>query len=176
MGWTAVSLWWLGVIALPVLLWAAWHGRSQFDEGRIFALFRLSRDEFELVSCDMGGRAPTLPVRNRSVRGNPDAIFRHRRTGQLYVGEYKTRSFRGRMFPRELYQVTLAMGVLRERFGVNVEGGVAYGNGKVLRVHFNQELYQQLLDMVPEMRRARSRWKVVDPTPLRDRYGWHSSQ
>lgn len=172
MGWTSVSLWWLTVIALPVLLWGAWRGRSQFDESRIFELFRLSRDEYELVSCDMGGRSPTLLVNNGSVRGNPDAIFRHRQTRHFYVGEYKSRGFRGRMFPRELYQVTLAMGVLRERYNVNVEGGVAYGNGKVLRVHFNKELYQQLLAMVPEMRRARSRWKVIDPTPLRERHLW----
>ncbi len=87
------------------------------------------------------------------LAGSPDALMRERREGTIIVGEAKSRHYRGRVTPYEYYQATLYLGMAKRLYRRPVRAILLYGNGRLVPVEFDEDLYRSLLALIPRCRR-----------------------
>ena len=107
-----------------------------------------------VVASDLGRhRSSGLMVVDGLV-GASDAIFRMRRTGGIIIGEAKSRHYRGSITPYERHQVTLYLGMAKRLYRRPVTARLLYGNGRVVPLEFDEDLYRSLLALIPRCRRA----------------------
>ena len=98
------------------------------------------------------GSRPSLVA--DGLAGSPDALMRERREGTIIVGEAKSRHYRGRVTPYEYYQVTLYLGMAKRLYRRPVRAILLYGNGRLVPLEFDEDLYRRLLALIPRCRRA----------------------
>ena len=88
------------------------------------------------------------------LAGAPDVIFRIRGTGAIVMGEAKSRHYRGSITPYERHQVTLYLGVAMRLYRRPVAAILLYGNGRLVHLDFDEDLYRSLLALIPRCRQA----------------------
>jgi hypothetical protein len=147
---------------LALLVWRA-RPRPPGDK-RLAAEFGLPPAGYRLLGADVGGHARPYFLEADGLRGVPDAVFEA--PDELLVGDVKARHFRGTVTAYERYQMTLYVGMLRQRFpGRAVRGAIRYRD-TVVPVPFDEHLYRWLLSRAPELRRClHDRRFVADRRP-----------
>lgn len=136
----------------------------------IHAKFGLRPTEWSLISTDLGrGHARRRRLYGFGVAGEPDAVFRGKQTGQLVVGEYKNRLFKGYVRRREYYQVILYIGLTRNAYqSTNVVGVLSFKDTRVEIAH-NEPLFRALIGMRGEVVDSLKRRKPINQSPLHKR-------
>lgn len=156
-----------GLVAVFVVVLYLFFQRQSDKE--IYDKFGISSQVFNLVSSDLGKRKSRIFLRRNGVTGVPDAIFEATRGKQLVVGEYKSRTHKGYVRFNELYQVMLYMGHLQARYpSYTIWGCLAYADQRV-SIAFDPELYQGLMDVAPEVKKALRKRMVQNSLPLQKR-------
>jgi len=141
------------VIALLVV-----RSRGDNDRARnLCEIFGLDPDEYEVVATDLGGSDQKFFLRTSVLSGVPDAVFRHRRTLEIVIGEAKSRHYRNRVKVYERYQVTLYLGAAETVFNKPTRGIIHYGCGTLVEVSYSAEEYSYLLSLVPDFRRVQKK-------------------
>ncbi|HHH9441273.1 TPA: hypothetical protein ACP32N_003210 [Pseudomonas aeruginosa] len=151
------------VVSIAILLYLARKGQSKDD---IFRTFGLSSSAYELVSTDLGKGYPRKRIGWRGVGGEPDAIFRHKHSDRVVVGEYKSRRWGRRMRPREYFQVVLYIGIARAHFKTNDVVGILAFNDKTLDIEHQPELFFNLIQLRGEVLTSLKRKKALNSRPL----------
>lgn len=142
--------------------------QRQSDE-EVYEKFGVSSKTFKLISSDLGKRKSRVFLRRKGVTGVPDAVFEATRGKELVVGEYKSRTHKGYVRFNELYQVMLYMGHLQARYpSYTIRGCLAYADQRV-SIAFDPQLYQGLMDVAPEVKKALRKRTVQDALPLQKR-------
>ena len=113
-------------------------------------IFGLDSEEYALLGSDLGDGADKVWLEEDGLVGIPDAVFEHLPSGDIVVGEAKSRYFRGHITDYERFQLTLYMGMVARSYGVPVAGFLRFGCGKVIPFDCDVELYRSLLDAVPD--------------------------
>lgn len=159
------------LIALAVLValaagWAFTHRRGTNDE--LVGMFGLPPD-YRVLGTDLGGSKEQLTLRADGLIGKPDSAFHSSRRNHWVAGEYKSRKYYGKIRQRELYQVTMYVGMMRSLYRTeNVYGIIRFAD-KAVRVPFDPVLYARLCELAPELRQAEKSWRPPNPTPLAKR-------
>jgi hypothetical protein len=143
--------------------WWQWQNRPIFD------LFMISPNDYRLIGADIGGSRKTIYLGNQEVVGAPDAAFLHRHSPRGHVGEYKSRTYGGRCYQRERYQITLYMGFLKEQYGLFAVTGTIRYSDQSFAIAFDEQLFERLKALVPEVRQAQSREVPPNAIPLHKR-------
>ena len=86
--------------------------------------------------------------------GTPDVMFRISRTGEIVIGEAKSRHYHGVITAFERHQVTLYLGMAKRLYRRPVTAILLYGNGRLVPLDFDEDLYRSLLALIPQCRRA----------------------
>jgi len=149
---TVVSLV-LAILAVLVLVYAQ-RWRSESHGARICRLFGLDPAEFELVGTDLGGSKDKVYLKGDGLAGVPDAVFRHRSTRAILIGEAKSRRFNGAVSRYEEYQVALYMGLARRRYRVPVSALIRYGCGQLVPLELDPDAYSELVRLIPRYRQV----------------------
>lgn len=156
----------IGLILAGVALYFLLKGKAP---GQIFSLFKLSPANYELVSSDLGKGHPRRRVGGFGLGGEPDAIFKGKSTGQIVVGEYKNRKYKGTVRLREFFQVQLYLGLARVNFdSQNVVGILAFNDGLV-QIAYDQEVFQALVGLRGEALTSLKNKRALDKRPLNRR-------
>ena len=99
-----------------------------------------------ILDADTGrghGGPDMRPMVADGLVGKPDAIFRNGR--RITAGEYKNAQIGSRPRRRDLYQLTLYMGMLQSLHpSAQIDGRLVYNN-RTLHIEFDQKLYKRLL-------------------------------
>ncbi|HRP05612.1 MAG TPA: hypothetical protein PLV87_11935, partial [Opitutaceae bacterium] len=160
-------LWWWAALMTPLLviltlfvlvapLWVLYRSRLSAAD-HVFRLFGLNPAEYELVGYDLGNRPRKLFLRADGLVGVPDAVFRHRTDGHVVIGEFKSRSYRGRITDYERFQMTLYEGVAQRRYRRPARGLFAFGSGGVVEHSFDPDTYARLLPLADDLRAMQGR-------------------
>ena len=158
--------WWAaGLLALGILVWA----RRAVQRRSAFRLFDLSARQFRLLGTDIAGSTRPLYLRFKQLVGAPDAGFISRDKQQGFIGEYKSRDYKGYVKHRERYQVILYMGMLKNRYGLaQVSGAIRYRD-HLEPITFDPSLFDQLLALQAEYRSVIQGWQIQNDKPLYQR-------
>lgn len=155
-----------GVAGFALCLW--WLIGAFRARQRVYALFEINPKDYRLLASDLGGRKP-LYLRYGRIVGAADAVFVSRRGHDGIIGEYKIRQHRGFVRRRERYQVTLYQGMLKQQRNLTTVTGVIRFADATVSVRFDDDLFTRLVELEPEYRTARKRWRTPNPTPLHAR-------
>ncbi|MBO9471128.1 hypothetical protein J7355_13585 [Endozoicomonas sp. G2_2] len=136
------------ILILAVIFAASWLRRdARRDTTRqLRQRFGVSRRS-QILARDVGpgGQANAHPrlLHADGMTGAPDVLFRDRK--KLIAGEYKARRVKAGVRRRELYQITLYLGMLKSLYpAAKVEGRLVY-HDCCKRVRFDPKLYAWLL-------------------------------
>lgn len=143
--------------------WQQWQNRPVFD------LFSISPTDYRLIGADIGGSYKTVYLGNPDVVGVPDAAFLHRHSSNGHVGEYKSRRYGGRIYRHERYQITLYMGFFKEQYGLFAVTGTLRYSDQSIAIAFDEQLFERLQALVPEVRQAQSHGVPPNSIPLHKR-------
>lgn len=149
---TVVSL--LATILIVLVVVYAQRWRSETRGSRICQLFGLDPAEYELVGTDLGGSKDKVYLKGDGLAGVPDAVFRHRSTRAILIGEAKSRRFNGAVSRYEEYQVVLYMGLARRRYRVPVSALIRYGCGHLVPLELDPDTYSGLVSLIPRYRQV----------------------
>lgn len=156
----------LAIIAGAFALYLVLRAKAPLD---IFKQFSLSSTQWTIVGTDLGKGHPRKRLSALGVGGEPDAIFRGKRTTQIVVGEFKNRKYQGYVRRREYYQVMLYIGLAREVYGVsNVVGLLSYRD-ECVKIPFDESLFRALIAIRVEVPISLKYRKPKDSRPLHKR-------
>lgn len=147
------------VIFAVLLALALAYGREQSTESRVFEMFAVDPKEYELIAYDLGHAPKTVFLQADGVVGVCDALFQHKRLRHLIVGEFKSRSYGGKVTDYERCQMTMYQGVVERRYRKPALGLLKYGCGKLVEVEFNPDEYRHLIGLAPKVRALEARWR-----------------
>lgn len=122
-----------------------------------------------VLGADIGGWKKPWYIRRNGICGAPDAVFFDPMRFCYIAGEFKTRTFNGRMTLREKYQLTLYTGLLQRFWLTRAKGIIAYGCGRVVKLDYDKSLFKGLMGLKGEVKKARKTWQPVNPIPLHKR-------
>ncbi len=146
----------LAVVAAAALAipgaWLVLRMRRRRVSARICRRWGLDPDRVRVVASDLGRHRATWSLRADGLVGNPDVLFRDRGNGRLIVGEAKSRHHRGSVTPYERYQVTLYLGMVERLYRRPATAVLLYGNGRLVRLDFDEGLYRRLVALIPRCR------------------------
>ncbi|HCE5819799.1 TPA: hypothetical protein N0H37_004522 [Pseudomonas aeruginosa] len=157
----------IAVLLAAFFLYLAVKGKSKDD---IFRAFGLDPAAYELISSDLGKGHARKRIRWRGVGGEPDAIFRHKRSGRIIVGEFKSRRWARRVRPREYFQIVLYIGIARAEFTSNNVLGVLAFKDKVLEIEHHPQLFSNLIHLRAEVIASMKKKKALNSRPLLSRF------
>ena len=161
-----VALAFTSAVGLALCLW--WLVGAYRARRRVYALFEINPRDYRLLASDLGGRQP-LFLRYGHIEGAADALFISRRGREGIIGEYKSRQHRGFVRRRERYQVTLYQGMFKRQRNLTTVSAVIRFADTTVSVRFDDDLFTRLVELEPEYRKARKRWRTPNPTPLHAR-------
>ncbi len=121
---------------------------------RICRRWGLDPGDVKVLSSDLGRHRSDRRLLADGLVGAPDVLFRDRRRRLIIVGEAKSRHYTGEVTPYERYQVTLYCGMARRLYRRPVTAILLYGNGGLVPLDFDEDLYRSLLALIPRCRRA----------------------
>ncbi|MGP0171106.1 hypothetical protein ACSVIJ_04410 [Pseudomonas sp. NCHU5208] len=156
----------LAIIAAAVILYLVLQLRAPHD---IHRKFGLQPGHWELVGSDLGKGHPRKRLNAFGLAGEPDALFRGKRTGQIVVGEFKNRRHAGYVRHREYYQVIICIGLARETFGESNVVGVLVFKDKRLEIPHDEALFRSLIGMRGECLGSMKQRKPLNDRPLHRR-------
>lgn len=167
-----------GSLALAAGGLLAWRGKRaplQSTE-RIHEMFRLDARRYALRCADiLGNRGRAW--RNPDLLAVPHALFDYTADrNTVHVGMLVARPLPEEGLPdRDLYRITLHMGLVRERLKADrVSGSIRFAD-RVLRIPHSDALYRALLRLIPELHTGKARGAPADGRPLRIRWQ-HSTE
>ncbi len=138
----------LAVVAAATLAipgtWLVLRMRRRRVSARICRRWGLDPDRVRVVASDLGRHRATWSLRADGLVGNPDVLFRDRGNGRLIVGEAKGRHYRG--------SVTLYLGMVERLYRRPATAILLYGNGRLVRLDFDEGLYRRLVALIPRCR------------------------
>lgn len=146
-------------ISLIAVLVIAWVWRRVTRIG-LPGFYGLNAFTFVLAATDHDSYkdSTTMPHLSRlaacSMVGVADAIFADRSCSRFIVGEFKSRKFKGEVFPHEYYQTLLYIGMLKTLTGKRVSGRLRYADA-VIHVPFDQAVFDGLLRLRLELETAK---------------------
>lgn len=159
-------LWLIAVIAGAAILYLVFAAKAPHA---IHQKFGLNPDHWTIVSSDLGGGHSRQRLYGFGVAGEPDAVLRGNRTGQIAVGEFKNRRHGGYVRQREFYQLILYIGLAREVYrSTNVVGVLAFKDARVEIAH-DDALFRALIGMRGEVLDSIKRRKPLNRSPLHKR-------
>ena len=129
---------------------------------RLCRRFGLDPAIYNVIGADIGGLCRVHWLEGDGLRGKPDAVFKHKDSGAVIVGEAKSRRYRGALKPYEENQMQLYLGLARRQFGRRVRGLVRYRGGKLVEVQPNRARYREVVNLIPELRRVMGLRKTPD--------------
>lgn len=145
------------ILAILALLFVS-RSRSQARNHRMCILFGLDPSEYDLLGSDLGGGRDKVYLRANGVVGVPDAVFRHRRTRHIVVGEAKKRRVgRNGVTKYERFQVILYIGAAESKYRKNVSAIIHYGCGTLIPIDSDRATYRRLIGLIPEYRKVAKR-------------------
>lgn len=156
----------LAVIAAIVLFYLVLKARAPLD---IYRQFSLPASQWTILGTDLGKGHPRKRLSALGVGGEPDAIFKGKRTGQIVIGEYKNRKHKGYVRRREYYQVILYIGLARQVFGESNVIGLLSFKDECVQVPFDEQLFRALVEIRTEVPISLKYKKPKDPRPLHKR-------
>lgn len=156
----------IGVVILAIALYLYLKGRAPRD---IHRQFSLPPGQWTILGSDLGKGHQRQKLFAHGIAGEPDAIFKGNRTGQLLIGEFKNRNHKGYIRRREYYQVILYIGLARAMFGTPHVVGVLSFRDKCVDVPFNEEVFQALVGMRTEVPVSLKNKRPHDSRPLHKR-------
>ena len=145
----------LGLLAVVIVVLYGRRPRGTREQ-QLCRVFRLDPQQVTVKGSDLAGGQDKLFLRGDGLVGVPDALFVHRGSGEIIIGEAKSRYHRGVITDYERFQITLYMGVAGGNAGRPVGGIFRYGCGTIVPIAFDVDLYHQLLSQVPACREALS--------------------
>lgn len=141
----------------------------------IYSRFGVTGLTHKLLSTDLGKATGKIKLARYGINGIPDAVFESLAEKVILVGEFKSRKYRDQVKLYELYQLTLYMGHLTERYPHHkIVGCLAYADAQV-KVSFDRELYQGLVGLRDEYWQTIKCRRPVNKTPLHKRMKVNSS-
>lgn len=159
----------VAVLAVLGLIAAVYFFHKGAAQNEVHAKFGLSPATYRIVSSDLGDSSPRKRLYGRGVAGEPDALFLDTSKSHMVAGEFKSRKFKGYVRPRELYQLTLYLGLaLQQHRPKTITGVLAYADHRVT-VEFDVDVFSALIELRPELLSSFSRRSAVNPTPLHKR-------
>lgn len=141
------------------------------DDGGITAKFGLSSVWWVCISTDLGGAEPSCKLHYRGHGGIPDAVFRHRISGTLIIGEFKGRKYADTLRWHEYFQTQLYIGFASQGQGISgrvIEARIAYEDA-VVRVRRDRRIFKELLAIAEEMPKLVPGCRPKDARPLQQR-------
>lgn len=168
-----------GLLALGASGWLAWraHRAPLRAAEEIHRLFNLDPGRYSLRNADILGNRGRV-FRNDRVLGVPHALFDYRAdTRTAHVGMLVASKLPEEGLPdRDLYRLTLHMGLAREKLKLDrISGSIRYAD-RVLRITHSDSLYRALLKLVPEFGAGVTRGTVSDGRSLRVRWQHHTQR
>lgn len=156
----------LAIVAAAVLLFLFWKKGAPLEIAKVFGLDTANH---EIISSDLGQGHARKRLYGFNLAGEPDAILRSKRTGQIVIGEFKNRKYKGYVRRREYYQVILYIGLARLAFSTeNVVAILAFNDARV-EISFDQDVFNALKAMRNEVIISLSAGKATDKRPLHKR-------
>lgn len=156
----------LGLVAAAILLFLVLKNSAPLEIAKVFGL---DTADFEIISSDLGKGHPRKRLYGVNLVGEPDAILRGKRTGQIVICEFKNRKYKGYVRRREYYQVILYIGLARLAFCTeNVVAVLAFNDARV-EISFDQDVFNGLKAMRSEVITSLSAGKATDRRPLHKR-------
>ena len=146
----AIGLTLLAVLAVLIV----WHIARRKIPRNIVRRWGLDPATCRVLASDLARHRSRPSLVADGLAGSPDALMRERREGTIIVGETKSRHYRGRVTPYEYYQVTLYLGMAKRLYRRPVRAILLYGNGRLVPLEFDEDLYRSLLAVIPRCRRA----------------------
>ncbi|MBM5458994.1 hypothetical protein H8F21_15610 [Pseudomonas sp. P66] len=156
----------IAIIVVAGILYLALKAKAPRD---IYKQFSLPANQWTIVGTDLGKGHPRKRLSALGVGGEPDAIFKGNRTGQIVVGEFKNRKYKGYVRRREYYQVILYIGLAREVFRASNVRGVLSFKDQCVQVPFDEALFQALIGIRAEVPISLKNRKPKDSRPLHKR-------
>jgi hypothetical protein len=158
----------LGIILAAVGLYLALKAKAPLD---IYKQFSLPATQWVILASDLGKGHPRKTLSAFGVSGETDAIFRGNRTGQIVIGEFKNRMYKGFVRRREYYQVMLYIGLAREVFKQPNVVGVLSFRDECVQIPFDEPLFRALVAIRTEVPISLKNRKPQDSRPLHKRMG-----
>lgn len=156
----------LGLVFVAFALYLSLKAKAPVQ---IYNLFQLSEGQHELISSDLGKGHPRRRMGAFGIGGEPDAMFKAKRTGQIIVGEFKNRKHKGYVRRREYYQVTLYLGLAAVTFKTrNVVGLLAF-NDQCIEVPYDHDLFEALVGLRGEVLTSMKTKRAQNSRPLHRR-------
>ncbi|WP_298670296.1 CRISPR-associated protein Cas4 [uncultured Methanofollis sp.] len=110
--------------------------------------------EGELLYTDLNEQTGTFFSETYRISGRPDYVLRDEMTGAYVPVEVKSGRAR-KPYWNHILQLAAYCLLVEEYYGVHVPYGIlVYGEGKQHRIEFTDELREQVLSTVAEMRRC----------------------
>lgn len=156
----------LAIVIAAVVLYLVLRAKAPLD---IYKQFSIPATQWTILGTDLGKGHARKRLSALGVGGEPDAIFRGKRTGQILVGEFKNRNYKGYVRHREYYQVLLYIGLAREVYKEkNVVGLLSYRD-ECVEIPFNEPVFQALIALRDEVPISLKNRRAKDPRPLHKR-------
>ncbi|MGD8377965.1 MAG: hypothetical protein PVI37_02475 [Gammaproteobacteria bacterium] len=136
---------------------------------QVHRMCQVLESEYDLVQTALLGNR-SRGVEAAGLKAVPHAVFRSRSNRrQLHVVLVLVHPYGGRMHDKDLYRLTLHMGlILRQRHAGQVTGAVRYTD-KLVKVQYRDWLFTALERLVPEYHAAVARWYPANRSSLRER-------
>jgi hypothetical protein len=156
----------IGLILLGLALYFLLKAKAP---AQIFKLFQLNEALHDLVCSDLGSGHPRRRIYAMGVGGEPDAIFKVKRSGRIIVGEFKNRKHKGVVRRREFYQVHLYMGLAAINFKTQDVVGLLAFNDQCIEIAYDHELFEALIGLRSEVLSSMYKKRAQDSRPLHRR-------
>lgn len=156
----------LALIAAAVVLYLVLRAKAPLD---IYRQFSLSAAQWTILGTDLGKGHPSKKLWAFGVAGEPDVIFRGTRTGQIAVGEFKNRNYKGYVRRREYYQVLLYIGLARVVYRENNVIGLLSYRDECIQIQFDEPVFKALVGIRTEVPISLKNGKAKDSRPLHKR-------
>ncbi|TVS17235.1 MAG: hypothetical protein EA417_07415 [Gammaproteobacteria bacterium] len=148
----------IALVLAALCLYAAFSHSRRTQSDKVFNLFQLDPDEYELLGFDLGDGSRKVTVRGLGLIGAPDALFRRRRDGRLLVGDFKTRRFRGNPSKYERFQMVLYMGVASHQYQAPADALLRYACGHLEPVDFDPGCFEELRAHIGPLLKAEAKF------------------
>lgn len=146
-----------------------WFRPRRRARQQLLDLFGPIGQEWRPTSSDLHGtELPAKKLQAAGVAGVPDSVFMHRHEPRVLIAELKSRSAATPTL-YERFQLVLYQGLAQNAYPRHeIEGVIRFRNQAVV-VPFETALYEALMDLRGEYRRARQGQRPVDARPLATR-------
>lgn len=165
---TQPQVWLISGAAFGLAIFLLWLRRLLLRR-KLFRICGVSTSDYRLVGTTLLWFGHPVRLQKPGLRGRPSTFFLSRNRKSAYICHFNPRFFNGRVKVRERYQMLLYMGLAMDIFKLETIQAAIHYQDHLEAIHYEPDIYQQLLDLRQEYHDAIKEWNAPNVRPLFNR-------